>query len=317
MSQPWCSVIDAELSSANDIIMKDMVSAYPELTKMCQDIIASEQSEIRPALTILAYYANGGRDPELAVAAATAFEMLVQGELLHDRIGSDGNVLGVKKGLFSKSPSTTKVIVAGDFMFSMGFRQAYTQCKNIVPYLMEASSCIGSGNFIAADLERKLDITEEECLSIIDHKSGRLYAEIVKVGCGLADPEHRYEDAFGEYGYNIGMALKIKEDVNDIYGDRETEARFVALLEGRISLPIYYALQDASVSDKIKPFLEKTKFTRRDLFQFRMLMVSNDAGFKSEQVRKEYAKKAFESLKDVPSSEYTEALLQLARNLSV
>jgi len=317
MSQPWCSVIDAELKTANDIIMKDMVSAYPELTKMCQDIVASEQSEIRPALTILSYYANGGKDPKEAVSAATAFEMLIQGELLHDKIGSDGEVLGVKKGLFYKAPSTTKVIVAGDYMFAMGFRQAYTHCKDIVPYLMEASSCIGSGNFIAADAERKLDVTEEECMIIIDHKYGKLYSELVKVGCGLADPEHRYEKAFGEYGYNIGMALKIKEDVDDIYGDRETEARFNALLEGRVSLPIYYALQDASASQKIKPFFEKTKFTRRDLSQFRMLMVSNDAGFKCEQVKKEYAKKAIEALKGVPESEYTEALLQLARNLSV
>jgi len=316
MSQPWCSIIDAELESVSDIIMKDMVSAYPELTKMCQTIISKEQSEIRPALMILSYYANGGKSSEEAVFVASAFEMLVQGELLHDKVGSDGEVIGVKKGLFHKAPSTTKVIVAGDFMFAMGFRKAYVHCKNIVPYLMEVSSCIGTGNFIAADLERKVDITEEESLSIIDNKCGKLYAELTKVGCGITNP--KYEKEFGEYGYNMGMALKIRDDLVDIFGDsKDSEAWFESLLEGRVSLPIYFALQDPSVSDSIKSIFMKTKFTKKDLFQFRMLMSSTDTAYRCSEVRKEYAMKAIEALKDVPKSEYTEAMLELARNLSV
>ena len=59
MSEPWHSCIDGELEKVEEIMI-DLESENPELTEMCQYVVASGGKRLRPALCILSYGAVGG-----------------------------------------------------------------------------------------------------------------------------------------------------------------------------------------------------------------------------------------------------------------
>jgi octaprenyl-diphosphate synthase len=318
MAQSWYSVIDKELDSVDVVMRKEVRSAYPELNDMCEATLSSQYHKVRPALCILTYYANGGKDSDVAVSMASCYESVFDGLHLHDRIDGDGKVIGEKKKLFSKTPSTTKVIVAGDFMYMMGFRLAYGRVPAIVPYLMKATSSISDAIFKLVNHMGDVEVTEEDCLDILVRKGAIEFQIVMESAAKLAEGDEEAVTRMSQCGKLLGMAIQLSYDIHDITGSPDgKKPSMVTLTTGFPTLPLYYAMKDPKIGERIKSLFSNKEPSDKDAIAASLMIKETDVVPRCKALIADYSSRAREILALLPDSEYKTALVKFSENLTL
>jgi octaprenyl-diphosphate synthase len=89
------------------------------------------------------------------------------------------------------------------------------------------------------------DITEDEHFDIMRRKTAYLFGGCAQIGGMLGKVSAEREQALREYGFNLGMAFQIVDDLLDFTGDAEAVGKPIAsdLREGKVTLPLIHLLQ--------------------------------------------------------------------------
>ena len=169
-------------------MMRDLVSENAELTEMCQYVISSGGKRLRPALCLMSYGAVGGKDMDKPVKVGAAFEIIHSATLIHDDINDQGEIRRGRKTLH-KEYTVSKAIIAGDYMFAMGFRLLAAEAPQIVDYIVEASASMGAGEFVQKDFEHASSVREEDYIRIITGKTAKLFEASSKSGAAVANAD--------------------------------------------------------------------------------------------------------------------------------
>ena len=90
-----------------------------------------------------------------------------------------------------------------------------------------------------------VDITEEEHLEIIRRKTAYLFGGSAQIGGVLGDLSEEPQLALREYGFNLGIAFQLVDDLLDYTADEEVLGKPVGgdIREGKMTLPAIYLLQ--------------------------------------------------------------------------
>ncbi len=316
MAQSWYSVVDEEMASIDEMIRKGVRSSYPELNEMCENALNSRYHEVRPAISVLTYYVNGGKTASEAVANAICFEASFDGLHLHDRIDSNGKVLpGRKKKLFGKEPSTTKVIVAGDFMYVMGFRQAYSHSPKAVPYMMQASATISNAIFDLTDRMRDPEISEEDVWDLMKRKSAVEFQIIMESAANQAGAGEDALARMKECGMYIGSAVQIRSDMDDLFGIEGEKPLCHTLVTGYPTLALYHAMNDASIGQKVRDAYTNENLDPKQAKAVADLIKDSETISKCEQAIEVCKKNASDIIDGLPDSEYKAALKEFLQTI--
>ncbi len=314
MAQSWYSVVEGEMASVDEAIKKGIRSSYPELNDMCEAALNYRYHEIRPALSILSYYLNGGKDPKEAVANAVCFKASFDGLHMHDLIDENGKVLSTKKKFFAKEPSTTKVIVAGDFLYVMGFRQAYSTCPKAVPYMIQASATITNAIFDIVNDLRNPEISCEKVMEIIRKKNAIEFQIIMESAAAQAGADEDALKRMGLCGCHIGTAIQIHRDMEDLFGDGD-KPRCHTLLTGTPTLIMFHAMNDSVIGQAVRDAYTNTELALKDAIAVANSIKSSNAVFKCKEVIEDCKRKASEILSSLPDDRYRAALLEFIGTL--
>jgi octaprenyl-diphosphate synthase len=103
-------------------------------------------------------------------------------------------------------------------------------------------------------LMRKGDIklTEDEYMLVIQRKTAVLFEAACQVSAIIADAPEEKEKALAEYGYNLGIAFQMADDLFDYTLQTSDFGKEVGadLREGKLTLPVIYALKQARPKDR-------------------------------------------------------------------
>lgn len=313
MSEPWHSCISGELEKVEDLMIRDLESENPELTEMCRYVIASGGKRLRPALCLLSYGAAGGRDMSSPIKIGAAFEIIHSATLIHDDINDQGEIRRGRKTLH-KEYTVSKAIIAGDYMFAMGFRLLAAEAPHIVDYIVDASASMGAGEFVQKDFEHASSVREEDYIRIITGKTAKLFEASSKSGAAVANADSTMLDALGNFSATIGLAFQIVDDTLDVTGDPHNTGKAVGtdLLEGKPTLPVIYAMEDPVHGPRLVELFEKTDVTLDDVREALTLIHSTDSVDRCLAKARAYVDEARGYLGIVPESIYKSALLSLA-----
>mgnify|MGYP004657835997 CR=1 FL=1 len=313
MTQQWHSCITDELLKVEELIMRDLESENPELTEMCQYVIASGGKRIRPSMCILGFRACGGTEIQQAIEVGSAFEIIHSATLVHDDINDQGDVRRGKKALH-KQYTISKAIIAGDFMFAMGFRLLASAAPQIVGYIVDASASMGAGEFVQKDFEHASNVTEEDYIEIITGKTAKLLEASMKSGVAIANADMTQMEILGDYAFKVGLAFQIMDDTLDVIGDTRNTGKLVGtdMIEGKPTLPVIYAMSDPVHGKRIKEIFEKVDVTTDDVAEAVELIRQTDAVERCVEKAEGYSAQAKASLESLPGSVYKDALIDLA-----
>lgn len=313
MTEPWHSCISGELEKVEDLMLRDLESENPELTEMCQYVISSGGKRLRPALCIMSYGAVGGKDMMKPVKVGAAFEIIHSATLVHDDINDQGEIRRGRKTLH-KEYTVSKAIIAGDYMFAMGFRLLAAEAPQIVDYIVDASASMGAGEFVQKDFEHASSVTEDDYIEIITGKTAKLFEASSKSGAAVANADGAMLEALGNFSHYIGLAFQIVDDTLDVTGDPHNTGKAVGtdLIEGKPTLPVIYAMQDPDKGPRLIELFEKADVTTDDVAEALELIRSTDSVDRCLSKAREYVDEAVGYMDSVPDSIYKDALLDLA-----
>lgn len=313
MTEPWHSCISGELEKVENLMLRDLESENPELTEMCQYVISSGGKRLRPALCIMSYGAVGGKDMMKPVKVGAAFEIIHSATLVHDDINDQGEIRRGRKTLH-KEYTVSKAIIAGDYMFAMGFRLLAAEAPQIVDYIVDASASMGAGEFVQKDFEHASSVTEDDYIEIITGKTAKLFEASSKSGAAVANADGAMLEALGNFSHYIGLAFQIVDDTLDVTGDPHNTGKAVGtdLIEGKPTLPVIYAMQDPDKGPRLIELFEKADVTTDDVAEALELIRSTDSVDRCLSKAREYVDEAVGYIDSVPDSIYKDALLDLA-----
>jgi len=179
---------------------------------------------MRPLLTLAAAAACGGRESE-ALPLACAVECIHTYSLIHDDLpGMDNDDFRRGKPTNHKVFGEGMAVLAGDALLTQAFEIA-AQARGWSRYshqdlILEIARASGSLQLIAgqvADLEGEGKKTSAAQLKYIhERKTSALLCCSVRLGGMSANCSAAQLKALTEFGYNVGLAFQIIDDILDI-----------------------------------------------------------------------------------------------------
>jgi geranylgeranyl diphosphate synthase, type II len=179
---------------------------------------------LRPALCLAAAEACGGR-PADAMPLACAVECIHTYSLIHDDLPAmDNDDLRRGKPTNHKVFGEGMAILAGDALLTEAFALA-ARCRTSKRYshreiVLELAVAAGSRQLIAgqvADLEGEgRKISARQLRYIHERKTSALLRCAVRLGGMSADCTAAQLEALSDFGYHVGLAFQIIDDILDV-----------------------------------------------------------------------------------------------------
>jgi geranylgeranyl diphosphate synthase, type II len=225
---------------------------------------------LRPILVIAAAEALGG-EAASAMPIACAVEMIHTYSLIHDDLPAmDNDDLRRGKPTNHKVFGEAMAILAGDALLTQAFYQATQvllhapisaeQALKIIEELSILSGSMGMVGGQAADTLGEQGITRLEELDYIhQHKTGDLIVFSLRAGGRIANATEQQLDALENFGYKIGLAFQIQDDILDIIGDETKLGKPVKSDEKqqKVTYPYLMGIEPSQV--KVKQLTEEAK----------------------------------------------------------
>ena len=216
----------------------------PDLKAALDHLISSGGKRIRPTLTILTGRMLGA-DEDRLVTLAAAIELLHTATLVHDDL-IDGSLLrrGIPTLNSRWSPGAT--VLTGDFLFARAAKLAAdTESVPAIRLFATTLGVIVNGE-ITQLFTSRCRANREEYYQRIYAKTASLF-ETCTCCAALISPVSAETTALvRQYGYDIGMAFQIIDDVFDFTSDPSQLGKPVGsdLRQGLITLPTLFFLEN-------------------------------------------------------------------------
>lgn len=295
----WDFGVSKELELVESRIREVISSDEPLLTEIATYVVGSGGKRIRPTVSLLAYKSLGGKDPDVMVELSVAYELIHNATLIHDDI-NDGSSLRRGKVPAHKKWDVHRALVTGDFLFVKGFGIGGRFDSTVVDITANACSRLAEGEIMQKSHKLDFGLSKDDYYKTIDKKTAKFIEAGAMVGAYLADGNIDEIKAMGDYGFNLGMAFQIIDDIMDIVGNGSKMGKEIGtdVREGSLTIPVIYALQELKGDEleRLKELYRKEEKTKDDIEEALVLIRSTKAIEQSRNDAKQFADRAREAL---------------------
>lgn len=221
--------------------LESRVELIPEMGKYVQ---MSGGKRVRPAVLLLAARLCG-YSGDLAVLNAAVVEFIHTATLVHDDIIDSAETRRGRLTAHSRWGSDITVLL-GDYLYIRSMSMALSQGSlEVVRLLCDCTLRLIEGELYQLTKTGDASITEAEHFEIIRHKTAFLFAGCAEIGGMLGTATAEQRTALREYGFDLGIAFQIVDDVLDYTADAAALGKPLGgdLREGKVTLPIILLLQ--------------------------------------------------------------------------
>ena len=292
--------------------LQSQVALIPKIGKYIQ---TSGGKRVRPAVLIMAARLCGYQG-ERAVLHAAVVEFIHTATLVHDDIIDDSKFRRGRLAVHSQWGNDITVLL-GDFLYIKSMSLALSQDSlDIVRLLCDVTLRMIEGELYQLTKNGDVGITEDEHFDIIRRKTAYLFAGCAQIGGMLGASTPDQQRALREYGFNIGVAFQLMDDLLDFTGDAAALGKPVGgdLREGKVTLPIIRLLAGADTATRalVAGVVEQRDVTLERWADItRLLRQSGAIDYASERAA-EFAVAARQKLAVFPDGAERDALAALA-----
>lgn len=216
--------------------------SHPDLRAALEHLLAAGGKRVRPTLGLLVGNMLGAEEARLITLGA-AVELLHTATLVHDDL-IDGALLrrGIPTLNARWSPPAT--VLTGDFLFARAAKLAAdTDHLPLMKAFSETLATIVNGELTQMFSSRGL-IERDNYYKRIYAKTASLFEMTSRAAAMVSPVDEDLVESMRDFGYQIGMAFQVVDDILDFNGDQAAVGKPVGsdLLNGLVTLPaIYYA----------------------------------------------------------------------------
>ncbi len=252
------ALLEAELQR----FLGDVPPPYPEIEHMLrhhfgwvEGAATPSGKRLRPRLCLLAAEDAGG-DWRRALPAAAAVELIHNFSLIHDDI-QDASETRRGRPTIWHLWGVPQAINTGDFVFVA----AHLACRRLLEGGLSAEEAYAAqlaldrsavhltrGQHLDIAFESRDDVTSDEYLEMISGKTAELLGAAARIGSLVAGAAEPAQLAYHRYGWNLGMAFQLLDDLLGIWGLPEQTGKSTAddLRQRKKTFPVLVGLAESA-----------------------------------------------------------------------
>jgi octaprenyl-diphosphate synthase len=302
-----------DMQAVNRLIEQSLASDVALVSQVSQYIVMSGGKRLRPLIVLLAARALG-YEGDQHVRAAAIIEFIHTATLLHDDV-VDSSMRRRGKDSANMVFGNQASVLVGDFLYSRSF-QMMVDIGNmrVMQILADATNTIAAGEVLQLMNTHDPDTSEDDYQSVIYRKTARLFEAGAQIAAVLAGRDTADEQAMIDYGQNLGTAFQLVDDALDFNASPEELGKNLGddLAEGKATLPLIYAMQNGSDSERelIREAILDGGLQQLDNIQ--SIVQSTGALDYTAKRANAAADVAIDALAGIPESEYKQALIAIA-----
>lgn len=287
---------------------------YPPLSELLNYSLLGSSKRMRPALVLLSgkFY---DYNLEYLLPMATAVEIMHTATLVHDD-AIDNSSLRRGRPTINKVWDADKAILLGDYLFARaGEFAADTQNLQVIKLFSQTLRSISSGELNQAFNAFTLEQTREQYFQRISKKTAALFALSTESGAILSRAPENAIRVLKDYGYYIGVAFQIVDDILDYIGTEQELGKPVGsdLAEGTLTLPAMLLLE-RSLEDNPVRMLFQGKGNKQENMKLATEFILHDSSIVQEcyDIASTYCRRACAELNQLPDNPTRQVLTSMA-----
>ena len=303
-----------ELDQMNKILVNRLDSNVDLINQMSHYIISSGGKRIRPLLLLLCARATD-YDGDYHYSMAVVIELIHTATLLHDDVVDQSTTRRGQETaneLWGNEPS----VLVGDFLYSRAFEiMVEPNSMEIMKILSKATNQISEGEVLQLLNIKNANVTQKEYYRVIERKTACLFKAACQIAGILSNSNQKVIEAMGKFGMHLGNAFQIIDDTLDYESDSNIIGKEVGddLSEGKVTLPMIYALEKTTKSDKKILTDAIQNADASNINQVVEILMNVNAFQYSRDIANKESNMALESIDILPSSKYKTALKLLCK----
>jgi geranylgeranyl pyrophosphate synthase len=276
-------------------------SSVKTVADVASHTLGAGGKRLRPALTILAAMlcdagTRSGALGQKVLSGAVAVELTHTTTLLHDDVVDGAQVRRGKPAANLLWGNGLSVLV-GDYLFAQVFLIASQQgFYELMNPLAQATAQMCAGELLEVQRRRDLSIPESEYEEIVALKTAALTECSCRIGAIAGAGDEEQTKRLAAFGYNIGIAFQIVDDVFDIASSKVRIGKPVGndIREGVVTLPMLRAMAELSQAeqDELRDLLGKDPIEDSDVARALELIRSTSAIELSRRTALDYVARA-------------------------
>jgi len=319
------SVVSTDLAQIFGPIREDLEAVEQEFVRHIQSRVAlipemgryiqkSGGKRVRPAVLLMAARLTGYTG-DRAVLYASVVEFIHTATLVHDDIIDGADLRRGRLAVHSRWGNDITVLL-GDYLYIKSMAMALTHDSlEIIRLLCDVTLRMIEGELYQLTKTGVVDITEEEHFEIIRRKTAFLFGGCAQIGGLLGGVTSEQETALRDYGFNLGIAFQLVDDLLDYTADAAALGKPVGgdLREGKVTLPIILLLRrgGAEADGLIRDIVRDRAVAPEQWRDILRLLNEHRSTEQAYEIALDYAARAKNCLSAFPPSQERDALLAL------
>ncbi len=318
-----------------DILQKNAKKVEPVIKKLLEHYVDNKFKEIvnyqistggkrlRPTLAILSAKVFGGKESQVIYPAA-GLEILHNSSLIVDDIIDNSILRRNQPTVWAKFGKSVAECIGLGYLASAF--ASISKVKNpieVSEVLVRAlKTVIINGEIYDILFEQKgrenepyivknryHNIKVSDYYKMAGQKTASLFEACCEIGAICANASKSQIEKIKKYGFNLGIAFQIQDDVLDIFGDQKKFGKKIGkdIEERKLgNIVILLALEELKGKDKQKilTILRKEKITDNDIKEAIEIIKKTNSLRRARQLMEEAIKKANESLNVLPQNKW-------------
>jgi len=286
---------------------------------------------LRPALAFLTCQLLGGKEKE-AVYPAAGLEILHNYSLIIDDIIDNSELRRGKSTAWHKFGKSITSCIGIDYAAAI-FEAANKSKKpiEISNLFTKTLKTIVDGEILDILFERAgrgkepyilknryAKITEKDFFDMAGKKTAALFKACCSAGGILAGATKEETAALGKYGYNLGLAFQIQDDILDIFGDEKSFGKEIGkdIIErkgGNIIIMLALKNLPKKEQEKILTIMRKNKVSAGEVGEIMKYIAKTDSFQRAKDLEEKFAGAARKNLTSLPKNKWNKILEEITR----
>src|ERR1043166_5265232 len=208
-------LVKADLRLVEREIALESVPSVDAITTIGRYLQSSGGKRLRPSLLLLSAKLIGGGGPS-AIHLGAVVEIIHAATLVHDDVIDAAETRRGRPSTNAQWGNHTSVL-AGDWLYMQAFHIALRERNfHILDLLIGLTQMMVEGELLQLERIGQIDVTEADCMELVDRKTACLFSVCAKLGALVAGADSQTEEKLGEYAWNLGMAFQLVDDVLDL-----------------------------------------------------------------------------------------------------
>ncbi|MDC3415378.1 heptaprenyl diphosphate synthase component II [Aquibacillus salsiterrae] len=284
------------------------------LRQASSQLLQAGGKRIRPVFVLLSGK-FGQYDLDRIKTVAVSLELIHMASLVHDDVIDEAELRRGKPTVKARWDNRI-AMYTGDYIFARSLENL-SELDNPRAHRILAKTmvelCLGEMEQIRD--KYNLNQNMRTYLRRIKRKTALLISSSCQLGAIASSTSDSVEKALYWYGYNIGMSYQIIDDILDFTSTEKQLGKPAGsdLLQGNITLPVLYAMDDAEVKGMLVDFARQSKEAPPgQLSGIIDKIKQTDAIDRSYEMSDRYLERALQSIEILPDNRAKQTLIDIA-----